>query len=142
MGLRRYAGRSSSGRKKHCMVLSNIQGMVSRVGLLAPDNGLDVLHLAELGLCDRITMIELRWVETSEWAESELRMAEVCRLEEQVRTAEEDLEALGKERARVDELTTERASLTVGTERQSQNVAPCSTEFSHWELLQQHAMKS
>lgn len=45
---------SSSGREERRTILSNIQGLVNRVQLSAPDNGLDVLRLAEFDLHDRL----------------------------------------------------------------------------------------
>lgn len=39
--------------------MSNIQGLASRVGFWAPDNGFDVSHLAEYGFCDFLALIEL-----------------------------------------------------------------------------------
>lgn len=71
------------------MILSSLQGLVSREGLPAPDSELDVLGLTEYGWRDRLTLIELHWELTREWVEAELRMAEVCRLAEQVHLPEE-----------------------------------------------------
>lgn len=53
---------SSSAREHRRMFLSNIQGLVSSAGLPAPDNGLDVLHLVEGSLRDRLILMELRGV--------------------------------------------------------------------------------
>lgn len=46
---------SCSGREQLRMVISNIEGLFSRAGLLGPDNGLGVLPLAERGLPNRLT---------------------------------------------------------------------------------------
>lgn len=62
-----------------------------------------------------LTLIELRLVLTDERAEAESRAAGVRGLEEDVPAAEEDSELLRMARARVDDLTAERASLTVET---------------------------
>lgn len=100
------------------MVLGNIQGLVILVGLLASDNnGLNVLRLAECGLSDYAALIKQRLVLTREWAEAVLKVSELRRLEERVCTDGEDSGALRAARARVNELTAERASLTSGTEQ-------------------------
>lgn len=44
------------------MELNIMQGLVRRVITPAPDIGLDVLPLAERGLCDPLTLIEMRQV--------------------------------------------------------------------------------
>lgn len=88
--------------------------MISRTGLPARDTGLDVLHVTEGGLRDRITLVELSRVLTNERAEGELWAAEVSSLE-CVRADKEDSELLCVVRARVDELTAERALLTAKT---------------------------
>lgn len=76
---------SSCGREKRRTVLPNIQGVLSSARLPAPDNGLDVLHLAGWSLRDRLRLMEWRQVLTTQRAEEESRMAEVYRLEERVR---------------------------------------------------------
>lgn len=110
---------SSSGREQCRMVLSFIQDLVSRAGLLAPGRVLDVLCFAESCLCDCFIIMELRLVLTNEWAEGEeeSRMAEVRRSEGRVHEAEEDLETLFVARVPIYKMTTERASLTAGTEQ-------------------------
>lgn len=105
-------------------VLCNIQYLVSRAGLPAPDNVLDALPLAESGLRDHLVLIMLPQVLTSEWAEAKSRMAKVCHLEESVCTAKEDSEALRVAHAHVHELMAERVSLTAGTK---QAKAECGT---------------
>lgn len=50
---------TSTGHEQRLVVLDNIQGWVRLSGLPAPNNGLDVLCLAECGLCDRLLLIEL-----------------------------------------------------------------------------------
>lgn len=99
------------------VALSNVQGLVSRVGFPAPRSGLDVLHLTECGLCDLFALIKLRRVLKSEGAELESRMAEVRLLEKRVCMADGDLGAFRVARVLVDELTSERASLTTRTEQ-------------------------
>lgn len=47
-------------REQHHVVLSSIQGSVSRSGLPVPDSRLKVLRLAECGLRDFLALIELR----------------------------------------------------------------------------------
>lgn len=99
------------------MILSNIQDLVSGVGLPASDNGLNVLRLLGLGLRDRLTILRLRSVLINEWAEEDSRVAEIPPVEECVRATDEYLESLRVARASVDELTDERASLTAGAEQ-------------------------
>lgn len=53
------------------MVLSNMQGWVSRVELPAPDNGLDELRLAKSRFSDRLKLIKRRRVLKSERTEAE-----------------------------------------------------------------------
>lgn len=73
---------SSPGREQRHMVLGNIQGLVSRVRMSVPDNCLNVLGLGKCSLHDRLTLIELRQVLTSECAEVESREAETHWLRE------------------------------------------------------------
>lgn len=54
---------------------------------------------------------------SNEWTEIKSGMAEVRRLEERVRAAEEDREALGFARARVEELKADGTLLTAVTEK-------------------------
>lgn len=53
---------SSYELEQCCMVLSNMQGLVSRVRMLAPDKCLNVLNLAKYSLSDNLELIELRLV--------------------------------------------------------------------------------
>lgn len=108
----------SSEHEHRSIVLSHIQGLVSRVGWLAPDNGLNVLCIAECGLHERLTLIELRQVLASKRVETEWRGAEAYQLDERVHEAEEDSEVLRAMEARVDELPAACASLIVGTEQE------------------------
>lgn len=59
-----------SGHDQHHVVLSNIQCFVSRAALPSHNNGLDVLHIAKFGLCDRLMSMELRQVLIYEWVEA------------------------------------------------------------------------
>lgn len=76
------------------MVLSYIQGLVSRVGLLTSDSKLDVLPLAECSLSYCLTLIERRRILSNKRAEAESRMTKVRWFEKRVCSAEEDSEAL------------------------------------------------
>lgn len=76
------------------MVLRSIQGLISRVQLLAPDNGLDILRLADCSLRDCLTLIELLRVLTSKRAEVALCVYEVRQLKVQVWAAGKHSEAL------------------------------------------------
>lgn len=51
---------SCSRREQHRLLLSNIQGLVCRAGLHAPDDGLVVLCLMECDLSDCLTLMGLR----------------------------------------------------------------------------------
>lgn len=73
---------------------------------------LDVLRLAEYGLCDHLTLIKRRPVLTSERAEVESRMECMSRLEQRVCAVGKNLEAVCAAHALVDELMAERTSLT------------------------------
>lgn len=106
---------SAFGCERGRMVLSNMQDLIIRATLPVADNGLDVLRLAEWCLHDLLTLIERRGVSTNNWAMVESRMAEVRRLEEHVRAAEDDSGVLCLAHARIDELTADRASFTAGT---------------------------
>lgn len=53
------------------VVLHNIQYLARRVGSPASDIRLDVFCLSVCGLCDRLALIELRRVMTSQQAEAE-----------------------------------------------------------------------
>lgn len=79
---------SFSGHEQRRVVLSNIQGLASCVGLPAPDSRLDVLCFAECNLSDVLTVIRLRAVLKSEQAEYESRLAEVHPLEEHLHPAD------------------------------------------------------
>lgn len=107
----------SAGREQRRMVLSNIQSLVIRAGLLAPDRRLDVFRLTECGLRDLSTLFELHQVSTIKPTGAELIVAEVCGFKERVPMAKEDLKVLHVARARVHELTVERALSTMRTER-------------------------
>lgn len=63
-------------------------------------------------------------------------MTEVCQLEELVCMAEEVSEAHCTARVRVDDLTAERASLTVGTEQAMAECDTLVTRIRSWRLLQ------
>lgn len=52
------------------------------------------MSVADCGLCDGLKLMELLQVLGTEWAEGESRMAEACRLEEQMHDAEEHLKTL------------------------------------------------
>lgn len=99
------------------MNFSNIQGLVSPTGLPAPNNGFDVLHLAECGLRNRIMLKRRCRVSNDKPVGVESKAAEIRRLEERMRTDEEDSEVLRVAHARVDELTAQRALLAAGTLR-------------------------
>lgn len=47
-------------RQPSHMLLDNIQGLVARVCFPTSDNALDVLYIAGCGLCDDLTLMELR----------------------------------------------------------------------------------
>lgn len=124
------------------MILDKKRGLVSRVGLLVLHDRLDVLRIVEDGLPDYLTLTELRWVSKSEKAKVESRMAEVQRLEEPVRTAEEDSEVLRVARVRVDELMSERASFTAETDQAKKSKTHRKLVFASCKLLQQHTTES
>lgn len=93
----------SSFGHEHCrIVFSNIHGLFSGVGRPSPHNGLDVMCLAKCGLRERLTLRELHLFSTNERCEAYSVMAEARRLEERVLAAEEDSEATGVARMRVD----------------------------------------
>lgn len=64
------------------VILDRVRGFVRLVWLLAPENGLDVLRLAECDLLDRLTLIELYQLLATERVEVESRISEFHRLEE------------------------------------------------------------
>lgn len=101
----------SLGPEKLCTVLCSIQVLVGHAGLPVPDNILDVSHLAECGLHDCVTLMELSRVLPHEQSEVQSRIAEAGRLEEPVCAVEEDQDALCVAPARADYLTTEGALL-------------------------------
>lgn len=83
------------------MVHFNIEDLASRAELKAPDNGLDVLLLAECSLLDRRTLMELRQVLINKRSEAEPRVTEACRPgREHVCWLRKILEALCMEQAR------------------------------------------
>lgn len=82
------------------MALSNIQGVASSVLLLAPENGLDVLHLPQRGLCAHFMLMELLRLLTSVQAKGESKATKVLRLEELVQS-QDDSESLRVACARV-----------------------------------------
>lgn len=108
---------SAYGREQRCMFLSNNHYLVSCAGVPVPDNVVNVLHLADRHLRDRLTLTLLCRVLTNEQRAAESKMAEDCRLEEHVHASGEDSKALHVARALVDDLTAEHASLTTGTEQ-------------------------
>lgn len=71
------------------MVLDNMQGLVSFVGLAPSVNWLNLLHFAGCRLRERLTLIELHEVLTSDPAELESKMTKARRLEGLARAAEE-----------------------------------------------------
>lgn len=60
----------SYGCEQCRIVIFNIKGLVGCAGLLAPNNDLDVLRLAECGLFDRLSLMKLCRVLTNEQAEA------------------------------------------------------------------------
>lgn len=118
------------------MVFSNIQGIFSRVGLLAPENGLHVLLLADCGFHYRLRLMELRWVLSNDQAQAESGATEVRRLNESVRAAEEDSEALRAVPACVVGLTAERASFNACTKLARRSVTHRLIVLTNWRLLQ------
>lgn len=71
---------STNGCEKRRMVLSSIQGLVSRVCLTALGNGLDVLHLTDCCFHDHLKLMELCQVLTNEQAKGESRLTKARRL--------------------------------------------------------------
>lgn len=96
------------------MILSSIQDLVSRAGLPGPDRRCNTLWLAEygLGLPGSRTLITLRCGLAKEWDESQSRTAKARPLEEGVRAAEDDSEALRVACGLVAELMANRGSFT------------------------------
>lgn len=119
---------SSSRREERCMVLFNIQSLIGRAGLRAPDNGLAVLCLVENGFHDRLPLMDLRLALTNDWADLQSRLFKARRLEERVRETEDDSEGLRVLLARVDELTAGSESMTTGTEQEKEK---CDTLATH-----------
>lgn len=101
---------SCSGREQRRIVLSSIQGLLSRARVPGADNGLAVLGIKECGLPDRPTWMELYWVLTTDQAEVDSRIGKVHLLEVLVPVAEEGLEGFRVAHAHGDELMAERAS--------------------------------
>lgn len=64
------------------MIPDSMRGLVSCAVLLVPCSSLEVLRLAEGGLPDCPTLIEIPWVLGSGGTEAELGMAEVRHLKE------------------------------------------------------------
>lgn len=91
---------SAFGLKQHWMVLSNIQDWVGCARPLVYYNVLDLLCLAECGLRDSLMLIALRWVSTNARGGAESRMAELCRLKERRRAADDDSKVHGVVHAR------------------------------------------
>lgn len=56
-------------------VPSNTQGLVNDEGMLAPDNGFDLLSLAECGLHECLTLMDLGRVLTNYWTKAESSVA-------------------------------------------------------------------
>lgn len=81
------------------------------------DNDWDVLRLAKCRLRDLLTFMELPWMLSYERAQAERRMAKVCRLEERICEAEENLEAVCVAPAPVDQLTAKRPLFTAVTKQ-------------------------
>lgn len=81
------------------------------------DRGLEVLHLYGCGLCDRLTMIEMRRLLTAQEAEAETQTVERRRLEVSMPAPDADVEALCVAYAQVEELMVERDILTAGAEQ-------------------------
>lgn len=78
---------------------------------------MDLLRLAECGLPDRLALMEMQQVQTSERAESDPKGSKVRRLNQRMRAGGETLEALLLACVCVDEMWAERASLNKGTEQ-------------------------
>lgn len=104
--------------------MSNIQSLVHSTELLDPDSWLNILSLAKCGLPGHLALIELHRVLSSNQTELDYIIAKMLWMRERVRKAEEDSEALHVVRAGLEELTAERASLTVGIK---QAKAKCDT---------------
>lgn len=66
-----------SWREHLRVVLSNKQGLVSSSSFPAPNDGYDVLRIAECDLYDSLTLMELRLLLTNEHPEAESRVPEV-----------------------------------------------------------------
>lgn len=71
------------------------------MGLLDPDNGFDVLQVEECSFCDRLTLIELRSMLTTEHVLAELKAGELQQLEVRMLATDEDIEDLRATRGRV-----------------------------------------
>lgn len=69
-------------------------------------------------------------------------MADVCHLEERLRAAEEDSEALRVACARIDGLTADHASLTAGTEQNKAEWLLLAHLFANWRFLQRYKAES
>lgn len=80
--------------------------------------GLYVFELAESRAHDRFKLVELRQMLTRELAEPEWRTADVRSLEERMHTVQLNLDALQAAHACVDELASELAILSAGTEQE------------------------
>lgn len=79
---------SSSSHVQRCIIFSNIQCLVSRLELAAPDSGLNVLYLAEYGLRDRLEFVGLHRVLTRKRVETKSIVADVHQMVEQIPTGE------------------------------------------------------
>lgn len=88
-------------------------------GFHCSDESLDVLPLVEYSLHERLRLIELHCMISSERAKAKSKVAEISRLQELVRVTDAVAgeEALSVACARVDELTTERGSLAARNEQ-------------------------
>lgn len=99
-----------------------MQGLVRRVLLQFPDSMLGVLHLVKCSLRNRLKLIELHRLLTSERAELQSSTAEVRRLVGRIGGAERDLEVLLVARACVNELLAEWLLLIHGSKREKESM--------------------
>lgn len=76
------------------MVVSYIQILGTYAGLLALDEGLDLLTLRESSLSDHFKLMELSRVLNSWQAETDSKKTGISPLEKHVRVSEEDFETL------------------------------------------------
>lgn len=96
-----------SRRRQRGVVPYNISYLLIHAGLMVPVKGLNVLHLAECGLFDRLTLMQLRGVLTNKQAETESRMPDALCLEEPLCAVDEDSESIRVMRACVDKFSGE-----------------------------------